>query len=99
MVELCSQPVTTTPDGNAAPLLCSNGGLNILAWHFFAPLTPRTLAAGAAATLRAVQSAVCGDWMKKATAPQARSAYELAAAYYGWSFATDPTLALDSGCA
>jgi hypothetical protein len=37
--------------------------------------------------------------MKKATANQARSAYELAAAYYGWSFASDPTLALDPGCA
>ena len=99
VVALCAQALATTSDGITGPLLCASGGLNVLAWQYYAPLAPRTLSAGSAASARAVQSAVCGDWMKKATAQQAKSAYELAAAYYGWSFATDPTLALDSGCA
>lgn len=99
VVALCALPLTTTTDGNAGPPLCTNGGLNVLAWNFYVPLAPRVLSAGPNASVQAVQAAVCADWMKKASASQARNAYDLAAAYYGWNFSTDPTRALDSGCA
>jgi hypothetical protein len=100
VVALCSQPVTTQPDGTAGPLICSNGGLNVQAWKFFVPLTPRVLSAGPAVSLTGLQTAMCRDVnVSHATVAQETSAYELAAAYNGWSFATDPTNVLaTSGC-
>jgi hypothetical protein len=99
VVALCSQPVTTNEDGGATPLTCTNGALNMLAWEFYAGLSPRVLSAGPTATDKGVRSAMCTDWIRgHATAPEVRSAYELAAAYYGWSFDTDPTDLLFAGC-
>jgi hypothetical protein len=98
VVSLCSQALTTQDDG-ATPLTCTNGALNVLAWKVYAPLSPRVLSAGPAATDKVVRSAMCTDWIRGlATAPDERSAYELAAAYYGWSFDTDPTDLLFSTC-
>ena len=99
VIALCSQPLTTDQSGSAVPLMCNNGALNVLAWQYFAPLAPRVLGAGATASFKTAQNALCNDWIHGATSGQARSAYELAAAYYGWSFTTDPTITLDSGCA
>ncbi len=92
VVALCAQPLATDQTGNAGPLLCSDGGLNVLAWRFYAPLAPKVLSAGPAASLKAAEAAVCGDVITKhATVLEELSAYDLAAAYYGWSFSTDPT--------
>jgi hypothetical protein len=99
VVALCSQPLITSADGGATPLICTNGALNVLAWKFYAAISPRVLSAGTAATDRSVRAAMCADWIGgHATAPEERSAYELAAAYYGWSFDTDPTDLRFSGC-
>lgn len=92
VVALCAQPISTQPDGNAVPLLCTNGALNVTAWKHFAPIAPRVLAAGPAALLGSVQAALCRDVsITHATVPLELSAYELASAYYGWNFSTDPT--------
>ena len=99
VVALCSQPVSLTQDGGATPLTCANGALNILAWRLYATLSPRVLSAGSATTDGKVRAAMCADWIGgHATAPEERSAYELAAAYYGWSFDTDPTDLRFSSC-
>jgi hypothetical protein len=100
VVALCSQDLMALPDGNAAPLLCNNGALNILAWKYFVPLAPRVLGAGPAASLKSVQLALCRDVSPThATIPQELSAYTLASAYYGWSFSADPTDILSAaGC-
>jgi hypothetical protein len=99
LVALCSQPLTVYQDGNAGPILCSNGALNVSAWKYFVPLGPRVLGAGPTASLGAVQKAICRDWsISHATDVQERTAYELAAAYYGWSFSTEPADILSSGC-
>jgi hypothetical protein len=91
-VALCAQPLVTDQAGNVEPLLCSDGGLNVLAWKFYAPLAPKVLAAGTAASFKVVQAAICGDVITKhATVLAELNAYNLAAAYYGWSFTTDPT--------
>jgi len=83
MVALCSQPISTQQDGNAVPLLCTNGALNVTAWKHFAPIAPRVLAAGPAASLRGVQAALCRDVnISHATVPVELSAHELASAYY-----------------
>ena len=92
MVALCSQPLTTDQYGATVPLLCTDGGLNVLAWKFYAPVAPRVLSAGAAATVPVVQTALCRDVnISHARVLDALSAYDLAAAYYAWSFSTDPT--------
>jgi hypothetical protein len=63
-----------------------------LAWTYYAPLAPRVMSAGATATVPLVQAALCGDVNASHAAVLAElSAYDLAAAYYGWSFNTDPT--------
>jgi len=99
VIALCSQPLITIPGASATPLTCTNGALNVLAWKFYATLSPRVLSAGTAATDRTVRAAMCADWIRgHATAPEERSAYELAAAYYGWNFDTDPTDLRFSGC-
>jgi hypothetical protein len=100
VVALCSQLVSTQPDGTAGPLICSNGGLNVQAWKFFAPLTPRVLAVGPAVSLARLQIALCRDVnVSHASLAQEISAYGLAAAYYGWNFTTDPTgILATSGC-
>ena len=99
VVALCSQLLTPSQDGGATPLTCANGALNILAWRLYATLSPRVLSAGSATTDSKVRAAMCADWIGgHATAPEERSAYELAAAYYGWSFDTDPTDLRFSSC-
>jgi hypothetical protein len=100
VVALCSQPLTTDRDGNTGPILCTDGGLNVMAWKFFAPSGPRVLSVGPAASPTAVDTAIRRDCKVSHTpALRERSAYELAAAYYGWYFNTDPTDYLNSVCA
>lgn len=92
IVALCSQQLTTDQNGVAGPLICTDGALNVLAWNRLAPTTPRVLAAGAAATVKGVQTALCRDVnLSHAAVLDELGAYELAAAYYGWHFSTDPT--------
>ena len=100
VVALCSQPVIIQTDGTASPLICSNGGLNVQAWKFFARLTPRVLGVGPTVSLARLQIALCRDVnVSHASLAQEMGAYELATAYNGWNFATDPTAVLPSGCA
>ena len=100
VVALCSQQLTTDQDGNTGPVLCTDGGLNVMAWKFFAPSSPSVLSVGPAASPAAVDTAIRHDCKVTHTAAlQERSAYELAAAYYGWNLATDPTDYLNSVCA
>lgn len=92
IVALCSQQLAPDQNGVAGPLLCTDGALNVLAWTRLAPLTPRVLAAGPAASVQAVQVALCRDVnISHAAFLDEMSGYDLAAAYYGWHFGTDPT--------
>lgn len=87
-------------DGTTAPLICPDGGLNALAWVLLAPESPRVLSAGPAVSFKNLQIALCQDVnVSHAKVPQEISAYELASAYYGWNFASDPSESLaTSGC-
>jgi hypothetical protein len=92
IVALCSQELTVDQNGVAGPLICTDGGLNVLVWNRLAPLTPRVLAAGPATTVRGAQTALCRDVnLSHAAVLDELSAYDLASAYYGWHFSTDPT--------
>lgn len=88
VVDECSLSILTTADGNAKPLFCPDGGINVLAWNFyvgegFSPL----LGLGPSASEATVIQTMCTDYQG---IPRGESAASLAAAYYGWSFTSDP---------
>jgi hypothetical protein len=97
IAHLCSYKLTTTADGNFTPTFCRGGAINVLAWRSYAALGVNVMSLGRTATLKDVQTALCRDLNKSnhATRPEEISAYSLAAAYYGWSFGTDPTTSMD----
>lgn len=86
VVKECSEQLTHWLDGNVAPLICNSGGLNVLAWRFYAPLATAVMSLGRGATYAQVVNAMCVDRsVNHATLPEAKNAATLAAAYYGWS--------------
>jgi len=92
VANLCSAALTTTADGNATPLLCSSGAVNVQAWRFYASVSASVLGIGLNPTQGQVESAMCDDIAHNhATRPEEASGYKLAATYYGWSFNLDPT--------
>lgn len=99
VVGLCSAQLSYGADGNAAPLFCSNGEINRLAWSYFAKVNLRVTTLGPNASPSDVESAVSTDMNGSSTGPIECSAYQLAAVYYGWSFGIDPTSgAITGGC-
>ena len=82
--ELCTSAVEVFQDGNAGPLFCLSGALNIAAWNFFAQLQPRVMSLGPSATLAEIKAAICTRGGQNMTIPEEDSAYTLAAAYYDW---------------
>ena len=91
MAALCSAPIATTADGNASPLLCHNGAVNVQAWTFYATVSASVLGLGLNPTAGQVQSAICDDFAHNhATKIEETSGYKLASTYYGWTFNIDP---------
>ena len=92
VADLCSAPVATTADGNASPLLCKSGALNVQAWRFYAGVSASILGLGLNPTEGQAESAVCDDLNHNhATRVEEVNGYKLAATYYGWTFAVDVT--------
>ncbi|HUY09184.1 MAG TPA: hypothetical protein VMW80_07000 [Candidatus Dormibacteraeota bacterium] len=89
-------------DGNANPILCSDGAVNTLAWTYFDQAYPDIFAIGAYATASQVQQAVTA-MEANGTIPTEESAYCLAKAYFGWQFgiSLDPAnqTGVSSSCA
>jgi hypothetical protein len=97
VINLCSLPIQKYQDGNAGPLFCSNG-LNVDAWNYFVPISSHVLSLDSSATVTTVQMALCADMNSyHATPVEESSAYELAAAYDGWRFSSDPTQVMYNG--
>jgi hypothetical protein len=96
----CTIQLTHDADGNVAPLLCPNGGVNALAWEHYdegyvctssTSCTPKTwskvMQLGTEASAAQVYQAMCSDYKDVfGTNPLTISAEELASAYYGWHF-------------
>jgi hypothetical protein len=83
----CSYPVTRTADGNATPLLCQDGRLNVQAWGFYYAdfAGSELLRLGQGATATQVYQAMCHDYSDlRMTKPETEGTEELAQAYYGW---------------
>lgn len=83
-VGICTQQMTFGGDGNASPILCSDGAVNTLAWTYFDQMYPDFFPIGAYATESQVQQAVS---QLSPPIPAEESAYCLAKAYYNWQFA------------
>jgi hypothetical protein len=90
VANLCSKPVAITADGNALPLTCSSGALNVRAWQYYATISASVLGLGLNPTEGQVESAICDDLKHNhATRTEETSGYRLARLYYGWTFNID----------
>ena len=87
---LCVTDVFQTADGNFEPRFCGDGSVNVAAWERYAPITPNILAAGLHPSLDALDAAFSADFGGHATDVEELYGYQLAAAYYGWSFTPNP---------
>jgi len=91
VANLCSAQIIITADGNATPLLCKSGAVNVQAWKFYASVSASVLGLGLNPTQGQVESAICDDFKHQhATKPEETSGYKLAMTYYGWTFNLDP---------
>lgn len=101
-VGVCTQQMEFGADGNASPILCSDGAANTLAWTYFVRMYPSIFAIGAYATAAQVQQTLA-QMEANGTIPTEESAYCLAKAYYGWQFgiSLDPAnqTGVSSSCA
>lgn len=85
-VGICSQQMSFGADGNASPIICSNGAVNVLAWNYLWLNAPALFAAGPDATQVQVAALVA---QLQGPTPSNESEFCLAAAYYDWQFAID----------
>ena len=92
VAKLCSKPISTTADGNAIPLQCSDGALNVQAWAYYAEISQSILGLGLNPAPGQPVAAMCDDIAHNgATRVEEANGYRLAAKYYGWTFGLDPT--------
>jgi len=96
LVDECTQQLQFGVDGTAGPLTCSTGELNTLAWQYYAAFKLGVMSLGPYATPSGVFQTLCSDAVHS-SGPIAADAYSLAATYYGWSFAINPTQGLIEG--
>ena len=90
VAQLCSAAITTTADGNAGPLLCRSGAVNVQAWNFYASVSASILGLGLNPTEGQAESAICDDIKHNhATRSEEASGYRLAMQYYAWTFGID----------
>jgi predicted Ser/Thr protein kinase len=96
-VDECRQQLMFAVDGTAGPVKCANGDVNVVAWKYYArDGHRRILSLGRFATPQQALDAMCNDG--SSTIPLEQQAYLLAATYYGWQFAGDPSGAFANGC-
>jgi hypothetical protein len=85
-VVACRLRLTVGQDGNAFPLFCSNGTVNLTAWDYFAPTDPRVMSLSSDASYGQFQTAYCADMRGGSTFPIENSGVELAGRSHGWRF-------------
>jgi hypothetical protein len=85
----CTHSLFHDADGNVTPLLCSPGRFNVLAWRWYARISPvPVLALPRGAALTDVERALCRT--QNSTLPMRISEYTLASAYNRWHFSKNP---------
>ena len=99
-VAICSAKLMFAVNGTAGPLTCMNGALNVLAWeHYSQEFDPFVMRMGSDATPITVGRAMCSDLDRAGTTiSEEEDVYRVAAIYYGWEFAIDPTDFFPENC-
>ena len=91
-VGLCSEQLQIGADGNAGPVSCSNGKLNLLAWQFLAKDNLNVMALGYDALPDQVLRAMCSDVQSGGSTRVIEvTAYNISTLYYGWNFGVSPS--------
>ena len=98
VVGVCTQQLTVDRDGNVSPLFCPDGGINTLAWSYYARERLRVMAMGPHPKPAEVEAAVEQDLKTSASATAECNAATLAAGYYGWNFHIKPVSGLRLDC-
>lgn len=100
----CTTPITYASNGDSSPVTCSNGDLNVTEWNALATLEPKVMSLGPSATEAQVQSALCSDATDSASDANTSNSnaieattYTISALYYGWNFASNPSVVLTNG--
>ena len=93
----CSAPITFASNGTSGPIQCPNGALNVTAWKSLAALEPRILALGYNPTVAQAEAALCQDVKQNISNPIEAINYQIASLYYGWHFASSPTVVITDG--
>jgi hypothetical protein len=100
----CSTPVSFQSNGNSGPIQCSNGDLNVTEWNALAALEPSVMSLGYNATASQVQTALCNDANASDSDANTKNSfivegtvYQITALYYGWNFASNPSVVLTNG--
>jgi hypothetical protein len=86
---LCTTPLAHDADGNADPLRCRDGSVNVDAWQYFAAIDSHVMALGPDANADTLKAAIDADFGNHSTNEIEYSGYALAVAYYGWTFTFD----------
>jgi hypothetical protein len=90
VADLCTAAIVVSADGNASPVLCASGAVNVQAWRFYSGVSASVLGLGLNPTEGQVESAICDDLAHNhATRSEEANGYRLASTYYGWSFTID----------
>ncbi len=97
--DLCTSPVRELQDGNAWPLFCAQGEVNVAAWNYFNQLQPGLMSLGPGADLNKIEPVMCADiGQRHITLPEEESVYSLSWQYYGsWPHGFDPAAFVISG--
>ena len=91
VAQLCSKAVVAAADGNASPLFCLSGAVNVQAWQFYSNISQSILSLGLNPNEGQPQAAMCDDIAHNgATRATEPNGYRLAKAYYGWTFTFNP---------
>jgi hypothetical protein len=97
-VDECSKRLFIAVNGTAGPLTCTNGNINVLAWRHYAKTDPLVMTLGPNATPETAGAAMCADIKGETTTSREEETYRIAAVYYGWNFALDPTDFFPENC-
>jgi hypothetical protein len=100
----CSTPISFQSTGNSGPVQCTNGNLNVTEWNALAALEPTVMSLGYSATPSQIQAALCKDANASDSDANTTNSfivegtvYQITALYYGWNFASNPSVVLTNG--
>ncbi|MGA9775452.1 MAG: hypothetical protein WBU92_05975 [Candidatus Dormiibacterota bacterium] len=88
----CATALQHQLSGAVTPITCPDGSVNVLAWDYLIQYNYEVQALGPTPSLGELEGAFCSKYQVQATPePVALDLYQIAAAYYGWHFSSNPS--------